>query len=325
MTTAAMAPRRSPSRMAMHRRRHLAEARIGVVPIIWNNADLPGLAPRVPWQAVLDEIERLGYEGTQRGIGFPSARELVVALEQRGLRLAEIYVSLPCGPDGPAGDALDLARRGLQALHDANGDVLIVALAPSSDRDPYVGRAKEAPRLSDRGMEQLGELLDVLGRDVARLGHRLGFHNHAATYIETGDELENLLAVTQATQVGLCLDVGHAILGGADPVRLLERHADRLVHVHLKDVDPEPLAALRGSRLTGFAAALEERIFTPLGSGVLDLPAVLRSLDRHGYRGWLMVEQDTSWEPASEAAAIGRRVLEAALRWMAADAMEEVV
>jgi inosose dehydratase len=115
--------------------------------------------------------------------------------------------------------------------------------------------------------------------------------------------------------VGLCLDVGHAIVGGGDPAALIERFGDRVVHVHLKDVAPQPLAALRAGELEGFLPALEARLFAPLGSGILDLPAVLAALAARRYRGWLMVEQDTAWEPASEAAAIGRRVLEATLRW----------
>jgi inosose dehydratase len=83
--------------------------------------------------------------------------------------------------------------------------------------------------------------------------------------------------------------------------------------VHLKDVDGAVLAGLRGGALPGFIAAVRERIFTELGNGVLDLGAVLRELDAAGYRGWLMVEQDSSRLPASEAAAIGRRVLGFAL------------
>ena len=65
--------------------------------------------------------------------------------------------------------------------------------------------------------------------------------------------------------------------------------------------------------LAGLGEAVDERIFTELGAGSLDLLGVLRILDGRGYDGWLMVEQDSSWSPPSEAAAIGRRVLAQAL------------
>ena len=69
----------------------LEDVRIGTVPILWNNADLPDLGPVVPADVVLDEIARLGYEGTQTGVGFPAGAELARALAQRNLRLAEVY------------------------------------------------------------------------------------------------------------------------------------------------------------------------------------------------------------------------------------------
>jgi inosose dehydratase len=293
----------------------MAKARVGVVPIVWNNADLPELTPSVPAATVLDEIARLGFAGTQLGIGFPRGRALAAELAKRDLRLAEVYVALPCDRSGPGADGVELGRAALEDLHAADGDVLVVALALCEDRDEWVGRAAGAPSLTDDGWRKLGDLLNALGREASGLGHRLAFHNHAATYVETPDELDRLVAVTSARSVGLCMDVGHATVGGGDPAQMIRRHSDRVAHVHLKDVAPGPLDALRDGRMTGFTAALRARIFAPLGSGVLDLPGVLTVLAAGGYEGWLMVEQDTSWEPPSEAAAIGKRVLDAMLRW----------
>jgi inosose dehydratase len=296
----------------------LAEAPVGIVPIIWNNADLPALGPRVPAGEVLDEIARLGYAGTQLGVGFPRGDALARELRSRDLRLAEVYAAIPCQRDGPTSDAMDEARELLAELHAAGGDVLVVALQRDEEREAWVGRAVGAPRLTEGGWRSLGQVLDALGSEAGALGHPLAFHNHSGTYVETPDELDRLTRETEPDRVGLCLDVGHAALGGGDPVAMLDQYGGRVLHVHLKDIAPEPLLALREGRLTGFAAALNERIFAPLGGGILDLPSVLAALAARGYRGWLMVEQDTSWEPASEAAAIGRRVLDATLRWMAA-------
>jgi len=296
----------------------LADAPIGVVPIIWNNADLPGRGPLVPAPVVLDEIARLGYAGTQMGAGFPRGKELAHELATRHLRLAEVYAAVPCGADGPRSDAMAMGRERLRELHAAGGEMLVVALERTEERDAWVGRAAAAPPLTERGWRSLAELLDALGRESGELGHPLAFHNHGGTYVETAAEIERLVRGTDPDRVGLCLDVGHAALGGGDPSEMLARYGERVWHVHLKDIAMEPLRALREGRLTGFEAALEERIFAPLGRGVLDLPSVLQGLAARHYRGWLMVEQDTSWEPPSEAAAIGMHVLDATLRWMAA-------
>ncbi|HET7677468.1 MAG TPA: sugar phosphate isomerase/epimerase [Candidatus Limnocylindrales bacterium] len=293
----------------------LPRASIGVVPIVWNNADLTDLSPLVPAATVLDEVARLGYEGCQLGRGFPDGTELRDALAARGLRLAEVYAALPCGPDGPLPAAGAAGRERLAALHTAGGEVLVVALDGSPERDAVAGRAAaaEAPRLSEEGWRRLAALLDELAQEAQAAGHRLAFHNHTGTYVETAGELDRLVGST-SPGVGVCLDVGHLLVGGGDPVAALRRHGERVVHVHLKDVDREVLARLRGGALPGFTAAIAERLFTELGSGVLDLPGVVAELAARDYAGWLMVEQDTCWGPPSESAAIGRRVLAYVLR-----------
>jgi inosose dehydratase len=108
--------------------------------------------------------------------------------------------------------------------------------------------------------------------------------------------------------------VGHYTVGGGDPVAALRRFGERVRHVHLKDVDPVVLAGLRSATVVGFGAGIRQRLFTELGAGVLDLDAILGVLAERRYDGWLMVEQDSGWPPPAESAAIGRRVLAAALR-----------
>ena len=294
----------------------LAGTSIGVVPILWNNADLPDLASPVPAETVLDEIARLGFGGTELGTNFPSGTTLRSALRERGLRLAGAYTALPCGPDGPGRDALRHARVVLASLDAAGGDVLIVALGFSDGRVERAGRASAAgtPALSDEGWRSLAGTLETLARDARDSGHRLCFHNHSGTYVETAEEVERLASETDPGLVRLCLDVGHYTVGGGDPVSAIAAYGERVAHVHLKDVDRAVLGRLRSGEIRGFHEALRQRIFTELGNGVLDLRGILRALARAGYRGWLMVEQDTSWLPPSESAAVGRRALEEALR-----------
>jgi sugar phosphate isomerase/epimerase len=109
-------------------------------------------------------------------------------------------------------------------------------------------------------------------------------------------------------------DLGRLVAGGGDPVEAIGRYGPLVTHVHLKDVDAAVLARLRAGEVVGLGDAVRNRIFTELGHGAVDLDGVLRALDRIGYSGWLMVEQDSTWLRPSEAAAIGRRVLEFARR-----------
>ena len=131
--------------------------------------------------------------------------------------------------------------------------------------------------------------------------------------METPAEVDRLVTITDPARIGICLDVGHYLVGGGDPVEALGRLGERVTHVHLKDVDPTVLARMATGDIADFGDAVRARVFTELGSGALDLIGCLRVLEARGYAGWLMVEQDSSWSPPSEAAAIGRRVLALAL------------
>ena len=296
----------------------LSHASIGTVPILWYNAE-----DDAGWDAsaILDEIARLGYEGAQLGHDFPRGDELRRALSGRRLRLAEVYAALPCTVDGPSADALDIARVCLRELHDARGDVLCVAVDGSADRDAAGGRADRpgTPGFTEPAWKALADVLHAIADEAAALGHPTVFHPHAGTYVETPAEIERLLATTEADRVGVCLDTGHHLVGGADPVADLRRLGDRVRHVHLKDVDDAVLSALHAGRYAGLEEAVHDGLFTELGAGVLDLDGTLGILAARDYDGWLMVEQDRSLGAPSEAAAIGRRALGAALRRLGGD------
>lgn len=295
--------------------RPLSGATIGVNQITWANDDLPDLVPPIDPLTILDEMARLGYRGSQLGTTFPRGEALRTALESRELRIAEVYVSLPCSPAGPTPEAREVGRRKLAELHAAEGDVLVVALRLTPDRVGHAARAgmPGVPSLTDRGVRALADLLAELASEAKPLGHALTFHHHVGTYVETAAELERLMAAADPGLVGLCLDVGHLQLAGGDPVEAIERYGERVRHVHLKDVDQAVARRMRSGLVGDFLAGLRERAFTELGGGELDLPGVLAALARRDYGGWLMVEQDTTWRPPSESAAISRAVLDFAL------------
>jgi inosose dehydratase len=292
----------------------LADAPIGCVPIVWNSADLPDLSPLAPPDEILGAFKRLGYAGTQHGRGFPEGAELADALRRRGLRFAELYSALPADAGGLRVGAEAIARRDLDRLVAAGGEVLVVALDGSPQRDAISGRVDAtAPRWPDEAFDRLARLLDELAA-AAPTGVRVAFHPHTATWIEAPDEVDAIAARLPASGAGLCLDVGHYLVGGGDPVEAIGRHGSLITHLHLKDVDPTVLARLRAGEIGGFGGAVRERIFTELGNGTLDVVGIVERLDRIGYSGWLMVEQDSTWLRPSEAAAIGIRVLRHAIR-----------
>jgi inosose dehydratase len=289
---------------------------VGTVPILWNNVDIAELRLGTTADSILDDVARTGYDGCQLGLGFPEGEALRLALGDRELRLAEVYASIPATVDGPTATALDEVRERLRLLAAGGGEVLCIAFDGSPDRDPFAGRAADAatPRLTDDGWARTVALLETIAAETRAAGARIAFHPHAGTYVETPEEVERLAASIDPTVLPFCLDVGHYLVGGGDPVAAVRRYGDRVRHVHLKDVDPGVLGRLRSGAVGGFRDAVRERLFTELGSGALDLDGVLVALAEGGYGGWLIVEQDSGWPPPAESAAIGRRVLAAALR-----------
>ena len=294
------------------RARRLPGARLGVVPILWNNVDLADLAPPTPIETILDVAVALGYEGVQFGRGFPEAAALRTTLATRGLVLAELYAELPCTPDGPADDALAIGRARLALLHAAGGEVLVPACRVGGGREVWAGRGQEpgAPRFTAEGWRRLAALVETLGREAVGQGHLLAFHPHSGTFVETPDEVERFAQLTDPALVSFCLDVAHYTVGGGDPVDVIGRLGRRVRHCHLKDVDGDVLRRLRAGEIADFDTAIRARLFTELGHGVVDVAGVFDALERLEYAGWLMSEQDSTWRDPADAAAASRATID---------------
>ena len=160
-----------------------------------------------------------------------------------------------------------------------------------------VGAAFDEGRL-DRLIEVLGEAAEVLRAE----GVRAGLHNHVGSWVETEHEIDRVLDALDPTLLGASFDVGHLVWAGIDPVAMLTRHADRLVDLHVKDLD---LAVAEASRATptGYDEASGRGLFREPGTGGIDLDAVLAALP-DGFPGWIIIEIDrTVMDPFESARA----------------------
>jgi inosose dehydratase len=147
--------------------------------------------------------------------------------------------------------------------------------------------------MSDDQWDAFATGADYVARRVMdETGLRTVFHPHIGTLVETADETRRLLETTDPSLLGLCLDTGHWMFGtGGDPVAAVAEFAERIWHVHLKDCDTDVVAASRANGWDG-PTSVGHGVFCELGRGGIDFPGVLRALDRTGYAGWMVVEQD---------------------------------
>jgi inosose dehydratase len=269
--------------------------RVGNAPVSWGVYEAD--RPNPPFADVLDGIARAGYAGTELGpYGYlpTSPRALDRELRARGLTLGSSFVPLPLEASGrreaSVRAALDVAR----LLATQGVRELIVADDEDPERSAQAGRVPGdgSAGFDDGQWREAIATLDAVARALRdELSMSVVVHHHAGTFVETPQEIDRLLAETDPELIGLLLDTGHAVYGGADPVDVLRRHGDRVRYVHLKDVRADELARVRTTDVA-MAEAWRRGVFCPLGEGVVDFPRVVESLRSRDYDGWLIVEQD---------------------------------
>lgn len=279
---------------------------IGTAPDSWG-VWFPSSEAQTPWRRFLDEVVEAGYDAIELGpLGYLPAEASVLRkeLDARGLKLASAFLFGDlAGPGGAADFHDDVARLcdilvAMQARH--------LVLIPSLYTDLFTGEVQSSPVLDPDGWKRLGETCDEIGRFSAEAGIRAVFHPHAETVVEYADQVEHLLAVTEPSYVGLCLDTGHHAYRGGDAAEFARKHADRLDHLHLKSVDAG-LARDVGERGTSFAEAVRLGVFCELDQGAVDMPALFATLGEIGYDGWAIVEQDMFPAPFDKPLPIARR------------------
>jgi len=292
------------------------QIRIANAPTSWGVED-PEDRANPPWPTLLSDVADAGYAGTELGpLGYlPEDPEVLrQELAARGLALAGGFVFEPLNTREDAGRALEVGRRTCDLLAAAGALHLVIIQGFSADPERAAGRRRAAPAATDGEWQTMIAGVERLAAMAAEeFGLTPVFHPHAGTLVEFEDEIERLVA---DVDVPLCIDTGHCAYAGIDPVALYVRHAERVAYFHLKDVDRERLKGALTLELS-FEEAVAERVFCPLGEGVVDFPALAAALATHDFRGWATVEQDRlptdSTAPAEHAAASLAHLREAGL------------
>lgn len=268
--------------------------RIGNAPCSWGVEFADD--PRNPtWQSVLKDCAAAGYKGIELGpVGFMPEDPAVLAdaLAENDLELIGGVVFRPYHDPTAWDDVLDATHRTARALkaHGAQHLVLIDSISPR--RAPTAGRATEAEQMDKAEWTAYRDRIAESARIGAEeYGLTVGIHAHAAGFMDFEPELERLLNEVDEKILKICFDTGHHSYAGFDPVAFMKRHMDRISYMHFKDIDPAVKAEVIEKR-TGFYDACGQGIFSNLGEGDVDFPAVRQVLVDAGFQGWCTVEQD---------------------------------
>ncbi|MGH9314447.1 MAG: family 16 glycoside hydrolase [Vicinamibacterales bacterium] len=165
-------------------------------------------------------------------------------------------------------------------------------------------RPKGRPIVAD-DYKRLARLLTEIGKRTADLGIPVGFHNHMNNLGERPDEVRWILDAADPRYVKLQLDTAHYQQGGGDPVAAVREYRDRLIFLHIKDLEA-PVPGATGDLSRSYR-------FVELGRGKVDLPGFFTALREVGFQGWAVVELDRVPDPSrtpKEAGAISKRYIE---------------
>jgi inosose dehydratase len=260
--------------------------RVAGAPITWGVCEVGGWGVQLPPDRVLQEMADIGMRATELGPdGFlpEGPRALADLLARHGLRLVAGFHPVVLHLRDGLEERLEWTGRVADRLAAAGAEILVLAAAAAD------AGYETSPDLDDDQWDTLVSSIDRVADLAAERGLGVAVHPHQGTAIEREPEVRRLLATSSAS---LCLDTGHLLVGGTDPLPIVEESSDRIAHVHLKDVDATVAERVRSGR-AGYQEAVRAGLYRPLGQGDLDVRGIVRALEGSGYRGWYVLEQDT--------------------------------
>lgn len=284
------------------------KVRVGSCPDSWG-VWFPEHEKQTPWERCLKEMHEAGYAGTELGpTGYlpTNYEDLKAALDKYQLDLIGATLSGDmCSEEGVQTvlGMVDLLGPIQQKFSTAKYMVLFTDVYT----DLETGELIHPASIDDEEWKVFaGNIQRVSDYAKNKYGLMVVYHPHAQTYCESEEEIERLL---KDTTVQLCLDTGHHVYGGGDPVNFFLKHYDRIPYLHLKDCNQELRDKIKKEGLS-FTKAVSMGLMCEPGSGAVDFGDFYRAMQEVDYDGWVVVEQDMFPCPFEQPYPIAKRTRE---------------
>lgn len=268
------------------------QVKLAIAPIAWTNDDLPELGGENTFEQCISEMALAGFTGSEVGNKYPRDTEVLKkALSLRGLEIASAWFSsfLTTKPFEETASAFIEHR---DFLHTMGAKVIVVSEQGKSIQGQMETPVFDAkPTFTESEWAHLTSGLEKLGELAAEKEMKIVFHHHMGTGIQTAVEIDRLMAETDSKKVSLLYDSGHLVFSGEDHLAVLQKHIDRIHHVHLKDVRPEILKLVKKEKLS-FLQGVKKGVYTIPGDGCIDYKPVFEILAKANYAGWVVVEAE---------------------------------
>lgn len=272
--------------------------KLGIHPINWVGEDVKEHGADTTFEQIVDDIQALGLTGTEMGRKYPTDIDVLKKeLSMRGINLVSQWKSVLFSDPAYREQELEAYRKHVQFLKEMGSTVISTAeVGGSLHFDPRrTPNEKEVLRLDEAGWQSLAEGLNRAGAIAAEYGLKLTYHHHGGTVVESPEEIDRLMELTDPSLVYLLFDTGHTYYGGGDPLTVLRKHYDRIAYIHLKDIRQAVLDEARAEQVD-FVTCIRKGVFTVPGDGCLDFAPIFKELMAREYTGWAMLEgeQDPS-------------------------------
>lgn len=264
---------------------------LGIAPIGWTNDDMPDLGKENTFEQCVSEMALAGYAGCEIGNKYPTDRQVLKkALDLRGLTICNQWFSAFL-ISRPFEETAKPFEEKLDFLKYLGAKVIGVS------EQSYSIQGKKQPIfegkhvMDDREWNLLCGGLNRLGKIAKDKGMKLTFHHHMGTVVQDENEIDRMMEHTDPDLVYLLFDSGHLSFDNIDPVKILNRYASRVGHVHLKDLRSCVVAEARARHLS-FLDGVRSGTFTVPGDGNVDFRPIFEILGGCGYEGWVVVEAE---------------------------------
>lgn len=267
------------------------KVKLGIAPIAWTNDDMPDLGAENTFEQCVSEMALAGFTGCEVGNKYPrDTKVLKKALELRGMQICNAWFSAFLTTKPYEEVEKDFIEH-ITFLKEMGAKVVGISEQGHSIQgaDKPIFEAKYV--MNDEEWDRLCTGINKLGKVVKDMGIKLCFHHHMGTVVQTEAEIDRLMANTDPELFGLLFDCGHLAYCGEDYMSVLNKYADRIRHVHLKDIRPEKVEQVKREHLS-FLQGVRLGTFTVPGDGAIDFKPIFDVLEKTGYEGYVLVEAE---------------------------------
>lgn len=286
------------------------KVKLAIAPIAWTNDDLPDLGAENSFEQCISEMALSGFSGSEIGNKYPKDPDVLKHyLDVRGLRICNAWFSSLLLSDGY--DAtIEAFIKHRDFLHALGAKVIGASEQGNSIQGKNVSIFGNKPVYTDEQWELIAKGFNEMGRLAREKDMYFTVHHHMGTGVQTADEIDRLMEMTDENLVFLLFDTGHLAFAGEDAVAVLKKYVHRTKHVHLKSIRKDVIAEGKAKGYS-FLDCVRAGAFTVPGDGDFDFRPVFDILSDADYEGWVVVEaeQDPAKANPFEYALLARKYI----------------